>query len=259
MQRRIKMRSFSDIQYGRLGDPAQQLDIHLPDEGNTFPVFVYFHGGGIVNGDKAELNSIETVTKNGIAFVSVNYRMYPNAKYPEFIEDCAESVAWVFENIEKYCQPKGIFVGGSSAGGYLSMMLCFDKRWLGKFNISPLQVSGYIHDAGQPTAHFNVLKYSGVDSRRVIIDETAPLFHIGCDDEYSPMLFIVSDNDRQNRYEQTMLTVSTLKHFGHESDNVELCVMHGKHCQYIRAESIDANGDNVFGKIAADYIIRKTV
>ena len=253
------MRSFKDIQYGKLGDPREKLDIHLPDTGDTFPVFIYFHGGGIVKGDKTTVYSIETVTKNGIAFVSVNYRMYPDAKYPEFIEDCAESVAWVFENIENYCKPKGIFVGGSSAGGYLSMMLCFDKRWLGKHGISPLQITGYIHDAGQPTAHFNVIKYSGIDSRRVIVDETAPLYYIGVDEEYSPMLFIVSDNDMQNRYEQTILAVSTLKHFGHEGDKVELCVMHGKHCQYIGAESVDENGNNIFGNIAADYIKRKTV
>ena len=139
------MRSFFDIQYGELKNPAQKLDIHLPDEGSKFPVFVYFHGGGLKDGDKAAQHLVDnaaTTTKSGIAFVSVNYRMYPDAKYPEFIEDCAESVAWVFKNIEKYCKPNGIYVGGSSAGGYLSMMLCFDKSWLNKYGISPLDITG---------------------------------------------------------------------------------------------------------------------
>ena len=247
------MRSFSDIQYGKLGHAMQKLDIHLPDEGNEFPVFVYFHGGGIVNGDKATLYSIDTVVARGIGYVSVNYRMYPEAKYPEFIEDCAESVAWVFENIGKYCKPKGIYVGGSSAGGYLSMMLCFDKSWLGKYGISPLDVAGYIHDAGQPTVHFNVLKYSGIDSRRIIIDERAPLYHIGRDEKYAPMLIIVSDYDRQNRFEQTMLVVSTLEHFGH-TENVELKVMKRTHCAYCREDAVDKDGNNQFGLLVADYI-----
>ena len=97
-----------------------------------------------------------------------------------------------------------------------------------------------------------MLEYSGIDSKRVIIDETAPIYHIGVDEKYSPMLFIVSDNDMQNRYEQTMLTLSTLKHFGHEGDSVKLVVMHGKHCQYTREH--DENGDVVFGKIVVDYI-----
>ena len=132
------------------------------------------------------------------------------------------------------------------------MMLCFDKSWLGKHDISPMKIAGFIHDAGQPTAHFTVLKYSGIDSKRVIVNEMAPLYHIGVDEEYPPMLFIVSDNDMQNRYEQTMLVMSTLKHFGHEGDNVKLVVMHGRHCQY--THDFDENQNNVFGKLVVDYI-----
>jgi len=252
---KINMRSFSDIQYGKLNHPLQKLDIHLPDEGNTFPIFIYFHGGGLKKGDKSAqslYDAAKTMEKDGIALVSVNYRMYPDAKYPDYIEDCAEAVAWIFSNIEQYCKPNGIYVGGSSAGGYLSMMLCFDKSWLGKYGISPLDVKGYIHGAGQPTAHFEVLNNRGIDSKRVIIDETAPLYHIGVDDTYSPMLFIISDNDMQNRYEQTMLTISTLKHFGHEGDKVKLIVMHGKHCQYIR--EYDENGVFNLGKVVTEFI-----
>ena len=231
------------------------LDIHLPDDGNKFPVFVYFHGGGLEKGDKVSerlLANAKTLTKHGVAFISVNYRMYPDTKYPEFIEDCAEAVAWTFGNIRTYCEPDGIYVGGSSAGGYLSMMLCFDKSWLMPYGLSPLDIKGYIHDAGQPTAHFTVLKYSGIDSKRVIIDETAPIYHIGVDEKYSPMLFIVSDEDRENRYEQTMLTISTLKHFGHTEPEISLKVMHSKHCKYVGL--YDDDGEIVFAKIVVDYI-----
>lgn len=55
----------------------------------------------------------------------------------------------------------------------------------------------------------------------------------------------------QNRYEQTMLLISTLKHFGH-SEKIELKIMHGTHCAYINA--LDANGESVFGKIVKDFI-----
>ena len=247
------MRSFLDLTYGKSADPAQKLDIYLPDFGNDFPIMVYFHGGGLVGGDKGVLNVAESLIKRGIALVSVNYRMYPTAKYPEFIEDVAEAVAFVFKNISKYCNPCGIYVGGSSAGGYLSMMLCFDKRWLSKYNISPMDISGFIHDAGQPTAHFNVLKYNEIDPKRVIIDETAPLYHIGIDENYPKMLFIVSNNDMENRYEQTMLTVSTLRHFGHSGDKVNLIVKNGTHCQYIN--TCDEKGENDFAKMIADFIV----
>ncbi len=246
------MKSICDIRYSQ--DAVECLDIHLPDC-DSFPVFVYFHGGGIENGDKTDqLTAFEYLTNKGIAVVSVNYRMYPNAKFPEFIEDSAAAVAWVFEHIGEYGNAEKIYVGGSSAGGYISMMLCFDKRYLTKHGISPVQIDGWIHDAGQPTMHFNVLKEYGIDTRRVVVDETAPLYFIGADEEYSPMLIIVSDNDMQNRYEQTMLVMSTLKHFGHTEPDVQLLVKNGTHNAYVNA--LDENGISEFGQMIEAYITR---
>lgn len=239
------MKSHLDIDYVGNGLKSQSLDIHLPEK-ESFPVFLYFHGGGIEKGDKRSGGEfIKYLVNNGVCVVSANYRMYPENSYPDFLQDAAAATAWVFKNIENYGRREGIFVGGSSAGGYISMMLCFDKSYLGAHGIFPTDISGFVHDAGQPTAHFNVLKYKGIDPRRVIIDDTAPLYHIGTDKEYSRMLFIVSDNDMKNRYEQTMLTLSTLKHFGHEA-KTSLKVMNGTHCAYVNTE--------VFGQIIFNFI-----
>ena len=246
------MKSIMDICYSQETD--QYLDLHLP-ECEKFPVFLYFHGGGIEKGDKAaERNDpfIKHLTDKGIAVASANYRMYPTAKYPDFIEDAAAATAWVFENVKNYGEVTGIYVGGSSAGGYLSQMLCFDKRYLAKHGIDPMDITGFIHDAGQPTAHFNVLRERGIDRRRVIIDESAPLYHIGVDKQYPPMLVIVSDNDMKNRYEQTMLLMSTLKHFGLD-ENAKLQVMHSTHCAYVG--KVDENGTSIFGKLVSDFIL----
>ena len=131
------------------------------------------------------------------------------------------------------------------------MMLCFDSRYFAKHGLKPTDIDAYIHDAGQPTSHFNVLKERGIDSRRVIVDETAPLFFVGKDDKYSPMLFIVSDNDMFARYEQTMLMVKTLNHFGH-TDNVSVRVMNGKHCKYVYRADESGNGE--LGKVIIDFL-----
>lgn len=243
------MKTISDVCYSQKHN--QYLDIHLPEQ-DAFSVFVYFHGGGLENGDKATANHFASyLTDRGIAVVSANYRMYPDAKYPEFLEDSAEAVAWVMANMKQYGQIQGIYVGGSSAGGYISMMLCFDRRWLAEYGISPMDISGFVHDAGQPTCHFNVLRERGIDTRRVMIDDSAPLYHIGADPEYPPMIVIVSDNDMENRYEQTVLLMSTLKHFGH-TEGVRMQLMHGKHCAYVKA--IGEDGINVFGKIVCRFI-----
>ena len=245
------MKTLKNICYTELGHKNQVLDLYLP-ESDEFSVFVYFHGGGLEAGSKdtGEIMA-EYLTERNIALVSADYRMYPEAAFPDFLRDAAAAVSWTFKNIGSYGKCDKIYVGGSSAGGYISLMLCFDKKYLAPFKIKPMDIAGFIHDAGQPTAHFNVLRERGIDSRRVIVDETAPLYFVGVDEEYPKMHVIVSDNDMQNRLEQTMLLESTMKHFGHE-DKIKVSVMHGTHCHYEKA--VDANGVSEFGKIVYNCI-----
>lgn len=243
------MKELLDIYYTEEKHPMQMLNLYLPDA-ESFPVFVYFHGGGLFAGDRrGSAESMQFLAEHGVAVASVEYRMYPDAKYPDFIEDCAAAIAWVKKNFSQFGKVEGIYAGGSSAGGYLSMMLCFDEKYLGAHGIKPLEIAGWVHDAGQPTKHFTVLKYEGEDERRVIVDEAAPLYHIGRQKEHSPMRFIVSDDDMQNRYEQTMLVLSTLKHFGYS--RYDCRVMHGKHCHYCKTVDGKEGG---LGALILDFI-----
>lgn len=241
------MKTIKDICYSSIGHTSQKLDLYLP-ECEEFSVFIYFHGGGLEKGDKTDKRTEDMktyLTDRNIALVSANYRMYPNAVYPEFILDAAAAVAWVFNNIGEYGKCDKIYVGGSSAGAYLSMMICFDKKWLAPYKISPSDISGYVHDAGQPTAHFNVLREKGIDSRRVIIDETAPIYYVGMAEVYSPMVFLVATNDMENRYEQNVLINSTMKHFGYDMSKVYFKYLEGTHCNY---------SDIKLAELVADFI-----
>ena len=237
----------SDIEYKK----GLCLDLYLP-ESDSCDLFVYIHGGGLEVGSRHGVEVFaETLAKRNIATASIDYRMYPEAKFPDYIEDAAEAIRWLKDNISSYTDCRRIFVGGSSAGGYISMMLCFDERYLAAVGIAPSDIAGYVHDAGQPTAHFKVLDVSGVDSRRVIVDERAPLYFVGMQQTYPPMLLIVSDDDMFGRYEQTILLARTLEHFGH-SDRVFLDVQHGTHCAYVCQK--DEDGEGVFGKIILSFL-----
>lgn len=242
------MKTLENICYGK-----EYLDLHLPDDG-TFDLFIYFHGGGLEKGDKSGMATALAapyLTANGVAMASCNYRMYPDAKYPDFVEDAAEAVVWLTRHIGEYGECRRVFVGGSSAGGYLSMMLCFDPRWYATHGDTALPVAGYFHDAGQPTCHFNVLRERDIDGRRVMIDDSAPLYHV-CDADYPPMCFVVSDNDMKGRFEQTQLMLATLRHFGYAEEKLSYRLMHGKHCAYCKAT--DEQGDPVLGKMILEFI-----
>ena len=249
------MRKYFDIAYG--DDAEQKLDLYLP-EGKSNGVFVFFHGGGLVDGDKHGSDSNverfgEIYTSNGIAFISANYRMYPRAKYPDFIVDAANAVAWAKENREKYGIGEKLYVGGSSAGGYLSMMLCYDKKYLGAHGIDPLEVTAYIHDAGQPTTHFNVCTERGLNRYRCIVDEAAPVYHVGDAEEYAPQLILVADNDIKARYEQTMLLIATYNSLGYDKSKIELKYMRGyTHTGY--TFEFNENGESTFCNIVLEYI-----
>ena len=76
------MRTLTDLCYNE--QTGQKLDIYLP-ECDTFPVFVYIHGGGMIKGDKSRaLCFAQYMTDHGIAVVSVNYRLYPPPHTPIF-------------------------------------------------------------------------------------------------------------------------------------------------------------------------------
>jgi len=240
------MKEFKNICYGDGSIPRQYLDVYTPEDEQPSHVLVYLHGGGLEAGSKDTPRLIYTFADSGIAVVAPNYRMYPTARYPEFIMDAAASVAWVKNNIK--CD--SIYIGGSSAGAYLAMMLCMDKRYLAPYGIDPDALSGFVFDAGQPTVHFNVMREAGFDPRKVAIDERAPIYHICEGRKYPPMLvFCCCESDIANRYEQTLLFISTLKDFGHT--NVEFHLMESRygHCGYCN--------DPIFKETIEKFILEK--
>ena len=65
------------------------------------------------------------------------------------------------------------------------------------------------------------------------------------------MLSVVSDNDMPARYEQTLLTVETLRFFGYGS-LVKTEFLKGEHCFYVKKR--DESGESMLGKMVFDFI-----
>ncbi len=211
------------------------LDVYLPDSDN-YDVLIYFHGGGIEAGDKNwEQGTIKRLVNKNIAVIMPNYRMYPNAKFPEFLYDAAQAVAWVKNN--KAFSDRKIFVGGSSAGAYITAMLAYNPEYLNKFGIKINDISGYIINSAQMTTHFNVLRERGVNTNRIVVDSAAPVYYLDKDIKFPNALILVADNDMPCRYEQNMMFIKTLELMGCPNDKYKLVLMENStHCSYDGSE-----------------------
>jgi len=224
-----------DIPYGE--EKAQVLDLFLPEQAEKMPIYIYFHGGGLGGGSKNHYGYMgEYFNQHGIAFASVEYRMYPNAKYPDYIDDCASAVRYIYDNYSD--KLSYITVGGSSAGGYLTMMLYFDKHYLK--DIPEEFIRGYVFDAGQPTTHFNLLATERkVDGRRIVVDEAAPIYYLDKPFEgYMPQILITCcDHDMVNRMEQNRMLYIGMLHFGYDKEKIQfICYENEKHCAYVNKD-----------------------
>lgn len=229
------------------------LDLYRSGRENP-PIFIYMHGGGLEAGDRGGPRVLfDKLCSDGIDVASLDYRMYPDARFPDYIEDCAKAIDYILGLGHKY---SGIYVGGSSAGAYLSMMLLFDKSYLAKYDLDPLALDGWVLDAGQPTVHFNVLRERGLDTRLVRLDEAAPLWHITSNfapakgrDKLPMILNISASNDMPCRLEQLKLLNATLKHFGWPAERLRFAYMNGwSHCGY--------DGAPVFAELIESIIKR---
>ena len=190
------------------------LDLYFPESSKGFPTIVWFHGGGLKNGNKSIPEGFQG---QGFAVAGINYRLHPRVQAPAYIEDAAAAVAWIFKNIEKRGGSAAkVFLSGSSAGGYLTSMVGLDKRWLGKHSIDANRIAGLMPLAGHTITHFTVRAERGIDGTRPIIDDLAPLYHVRAD--APPLLLITGDRELEmlGRYEENAYMMRMMLVAGHE-------------------------------------------
>jgi len=193
------------------------LDLYVPNDVKNFPTIVWFHGGGLTSGDKGTKTFPLEFAQRGICVVTVNYRLYPKVKCPEYLEDAASAVAWVFNNIENYGgDPKLIFVSGHSAGAYLTSMLGLDKKWLAMQNIDADKIAALMPLSGNGITHQAVRDEKGISKMIPYVDEYAPLFHVRPD--APPLILMTGDRELEyiGRYEENAYLLRMMRLNGHK-------------------------------------------
>ncbi len=144
-------RASRDVAYGPLA--RQRLDVYTPTAiapPGGWPVVVFFYGGSWNMGERRDYRFVgEALAERGILTIVADYRLYPEVRYPTFLEDSARALAWGLDNAKRLGgNPARVFVMGHSAGGYNAAMLALDPRWLAPTGHSAKDLAAWIGLAG---------------------------------------------------------------------------------------------------------------
>lgn len=167
----------------------QRFDVYVPgnslaeaDKATGSPLVIFIYGGSWNMGRRADYRFAgEALAAQGFTVMVVDYRLYPEVKYPDFLQDCARAVGYGLEHARELgADPRRVFLYGHSAGAYNVAMLALDPRWLRAAGHSPDELAGWVGLAGP----YNFLPI-GDPGVRLVFDwpdtspDTQPLQHVG--------------------------------------------------------------------------------
>lgn len=138
-----------DLPYGP--EARQKLDIYTPKTGEApHKVVVFFYGGRWEGGAKADYKFVAAdFAERGYVVVIPDYRLYPQVKFPTFVEDGAAAVAWTIDRVALYGgDPKAINIAGHSAGAHIGSLIVSDERYLKALNKDAHNIKSFVGLAG---------------------------------------------------------------------------------------------------------------
>lgn len=135
-----------DIPYGK--NVKERLDLYFPKQTpHDAPVFLFLHGGGFREGDRAQYGFIAApFAKHGIITAVASYRLTGKGfHYPAQTDDARDALRWLYKNIARYGgDPNNLFVGGHSAGAILTAEIGVDRAWMSGLGIPKNSFKGII-------------------------------------------------------------------------------------------------------------------
>ncbi|MFP3868848.1 MAG: alpha/beta hydrolase [Desulfobacteraceae bacterium] len=202
------------ISYGPL--ERQKLDVYIPQgEARNLPVVVFFYGGSWQSGRRQDyLFVAEALTARGLVTVIPDYRVYPEARFPTFVEDAALAVSWIRHHITDFGgDATRLVLMGHSAGAYISAMLALNSSYLGHVGLSAQEIKGFIGLAGPydflPLKSPRLIEiFGGADD----IPETQPVYFVTSSGP--PALLLHGNSDKLVRPQNTARLAQRLREVG---------------------------------------------
>jgi acetyl esterase/lipase len=131
-------------------ESRQKLDVYSPKDAQDRPVVVFFYGGSWTAGNRGLYRFVgAALAERGIVAVLPDYRLYPQVKFPLFLDDGALAVAWVQKHAHEFGgDPQRIVLMGHSAGGHEAAFLAYDRQLLEKAGARPESIVGFVGLSG---------------------------------------------------------------------------------------------------------------
>ena len=131
-------------------ESRQRLDVYSPKDARDRPVVVFFYGGSWTAGRRGLYRFVgAALAERGMVTVVPDYRLYPQVKFPLFLDDGALAVAWVQKHAQEFGgDPQRIVLMGHSAGGHEAAFLAYDRQLLQKAGAHPEWIVGFVGLSG---------------------------------------------------------------------------------------------------------------
>ena len=188
------LRVTRDLTYGP--DLRNVLDVYAPQGARNAPTLLFIHGGSWTSGNKDEYKFVgESFARAGYVTAVMSYRLAPQNRYPAYIQDAAQALAFLRKNAGTYGgDPNRLFVSGHSAGAFNAVEVTMNERWLREAGVPRDAIRAIVGIAG-PYAY----DYRDFPSRNAFPegsnpDVTMPDRHVRADPP--PTLLVVAGNDR---------------------------------------------------------------
>jgi acetyl esterase/lipase len=186
-------------------DVGLSMDIYRPTPAlaTRAPVVVFFYGGSWQRGSRDQYKFVgQRLAENGVLAVVADYRTYPQAMFPAFMDDAARAVRRVHDDAAGWGgDPNKLYIAGHSAGAQIAALLATDPRYLVRQGMKPTDLAGVIGLSGP--YDFNVtndlVPVFGVSSQWPLAQAVNFV-----DGDEPPFLLIHGKNDRVVEYAQSV-------------------------------------------------------
>lgn len=122
------------------------IDVYAPPTAHgAAPVAVFFYGGSWDSGRRQDYGwAARALAAQGFLTLVPDYRLYPEVRFPGFLEDCAQAVRWAADHAASLGgDPERIVLVGHSAGAYNAAMLALDPRYLAAAGVRPGAIKAF--------------------------------------------------------------------------------------------------------------------